>query len=183
MRICVDCTVFAYVCVRLLRVKRLVRTYTDFARWSACVYRYRSCALSILCARIHLLRVKRLVRMDTLIDSFNVSVILSWVFADLFDVPMIRSWVLLICLTFVWPLMTIGPPGRSVRRIRYSGFFCRKYATSDWTVLSILLMGSVKIFIQRCPRDSLPDSYLGLSFVEQYVTQCSNIIVQYASSV
>ena len=48
------------------------------------------------------------------------------------------------------------------------------------------LLGSVKIFIRRCSRNSPSKSYLGLSLVdlvEQYITQCSNINVPYASSV
>ena len=160
------------LCIRiqLLRVKRLVGTYTNFALSAACGYVYRFFALSSLCVRIRI------------IDSFNVSVIRSWGFVDSFDVPMIQYWYLLIHLTFVQPLVMIGPPGGSVWRIRSSGFFGRWSARSDCTVWRILLLGSVKIFIQRFSRDPPSDSYLGLSLVdllEQYTTRCSNITVHY----
>ena len=48
------------------------------------------------------------------------------------------------------------------------------------------LLGSVNIFIQHCSRDSPSDSYFVLSLVDlvdQYITMCGNITVQYASSV
>ena len=79
--------------------------------------------------------------------------------------------------------MMIGPPGGSVRRIQSFGFFGRRSARSNWTVLRILLLGSTEIFIQNCSRDSYSDSYLGLSLVEQYITRLSNINVHYARSV
>ena len=47
------------------------------------------------------------------------------------------------------------------------------------------LLGSVKIFIRRCSRDSPSDSYLGMylvDLVEQYITLSSNITVHYARS-
>ena len=105
--------------IRLLRVKRLVRTHTVFARLAACAYIYGFYAFSGLCVHIRLL------------DSYNVSVIQSWGSVDLFDVQTIQSWGLLICLTFMWPLVMIGPPGGSVQRIWSSGFFGRRSARSD----------------------------------------------------
>ena len=48
------------------------------------------------------------------------------------------------------------------------------------------LLGSFEIFIRRCSRDSLSNSYLGLSLVdivEKYITRCNNINVHYDCSV
>ena len=75
--------------IRILRVKRLVHTYTDFARYAAYTYVCGFWVLIILCVHIRIL------------DYFNVSVIRYWGFVDLFDVPMIRFWGSLIRLTFV----------------------------------------------------------------------------------
>ena len=54
MQFCVGCTAFAYVCVRILRVKRLLRTFV-----------YIFCMLIVLCVRIRILHVKQSVHTDT----------------------------------------------------------------------------------------------------------------------
>ena len=59
VRICVGCTDFLYVCVHILRVKRIVHTYTDFRRL------YDISALSGLCVCIRIFHIKRRVRTDT----------------------------------------------------------------------------------------------------------------------
>ena len=154
MRLCVGCAVFAYIYVRLLHVKLLVRTYTDFARSPFCVYGYGF--LILLTSRWSDLE-GLLIRSTSL--WYNI------------EVPLF-VWRSCECL---WLLERLeGPSGGS--NIQGS-------LSDDLHVLigpsgGSSLLGSVEIFICRCSRDSLSDSYLGLSLVdivEQYITRCSNI--------
>ena len=147
---------------------RLVCTYTDLRRL------YGFCALIGLCVHIQLyirvvwlLRVKRLVHTDTG----------SWFFQHFGDIILRICWFVQrtddLILKFVDSFDVRatncdGLPGGSVRRMWYSGFFRRQSVHYDWTVLRILLLGSVEIFIWRCSCDSLSDSYLGLTLVEKY---------------
>ena len=96
MWLCVGCTYFSYVCVWLLCIRRLLRKFV-----------YGFCKLSDFCVRKWIfVRIKRLFRTYTafctlwanfwvrirIFGTFNVLVIQSWGFVDLFEVPMIRSW-------------------------------------------------------------------------------------------
>ena len=119
-------------------------------------------------------------------DLFDVPLIWSLGFADSFDVPRIWCWGLLICLTFMKTLVMIWPLAD------LSGWSNIQVSLDDDLHVLIgpsggsSILGSVGIIIRRCSRNSLSDSYLGVSLldpVKRYITWCSNITMHYSRSV
>ena len=159
--------------IRILRVKRLVRTYTSFAHLAFGAYVYRFFALRGLCVWIRLL------------DSLNVTVIRSWGFVDFFDVLMIWSWgslICFICLTFVW-LIVMDPLEDPSRGCDLLGSFANDlYILIGPSWGSFFWIPSISLFdvVHVIHRSNLTSDRLLLS---NTITQCSNITVHYARSV